>query len=375
MKFKVASKALYSTLAGVSKVINAKNTITILDNFLWKISEGELVITASDTENTLTSAVALKEFEGEEGTVCLNARRIVDIAKELPDVDVEFNINMQNYAVNISFPGGSFDMVGMEGEHYPRTIEEISEMDMWEMICPASQIIAGIEHTLFAVGNNDLQPQLMGILWDITPDAITFVASNSCKLVRYIDRTSAPGITASCIMPVKPAVVLKSLLDKEQTVNVKLSQHSAVFTTDTLTLNCRFIRGTYPAYNRIIRENPFQVTIDRGALMTAVRRVSVCSDPSHGLIKFHFTPTRVEMEADNLNMNTYAHEEVPCDFTGTDLVIGFSGAYMLEILGCLPTENVIIKLADPSRPGLFTPEENEENTDLLMLLMVMRVSD
>ena len=84
-----------------------------------------------------------------------------------------------------------------------RTIEEISEMDMWEMICPASQIIAGIEHTLFAVGNNDLQPQLMGILWDITPDAITFVASNSCKLVRYIDRTSAPGITASCIMPVK----------------------------------------------------------------------------------------------------------------------------------------------------------------------------
>ena len=61
--------------------------------------------------------------------------------------------------------------------------------------------------------------------------------------------------------------------------------------------------------------------------------------------------------------------------TGSDLVIGFSGAYLLEILSSLPTENVIIKLADPSRPGLFTPEENEENTDLIMLLMVMRVTE
>lgn len=375
MKFKVASKALYSTLSGVSKVINTKNTISILDNFLWEIADGMLTITASDAENTLTSQVAVKDFEGEEGSVCVNARRIVDIAKELPDVDVEFAIDMSTYAMNITFPGGNFDMVGLEGNHYPRTIEETNPEETWEMTCPGSQIISGIEHTLFAVGTNDQLPQLMGILWDITPDGITFVASNSCKLVRYINRTSAPGITASCIMPVKPAVILKTLLGKDDEVKVELSQRSAVFRTENLTLNCRFIRGNYPAYNRIIRENPFQVTIDRGAMMTAVRRVAVCSDPSHGLIKFQFTPTRVELEADNLTMNTSAHEEVPCDFTGSDLVIGFSGAYLLEILSSLPTENVIIKLADPSRPGLFTPEENEENTDLIMLLMVMRVTE
>ena len=158
-------------------------------------------------------------------------------------------------------------------------------------------------------------------------------------------------------------------------MNVTLSPRSAVFRTENLTLNCRFIRGNFPDYNRVIPNNPYQVTVDRGAIMTAVRRVSVCSDPSHGLIKFRFNPDHVEMKVDDLNMNTFAHEEVPCDFTGNQMVIGFSAGYLLEIFGILPTENVIIKLADPSRPGVFQPEENEENTDLLIVLMVMSVQD
>ncbi len=375
MKFKIASKALYSTLSGVSKVINTKNTISILDNFLWEVTENKLVITASDAENTLTAQVAVKDVQGNHGSVCVNARRIVDMAKELPDVDVEISINPDNGAMTIAFPGGSFDLVALQGNQYPRTIEETDPDETSQMTCPAGQIISGVEHTLFAVSTDELHPQMMGILWDIKEDGITFVATDSRKLVRYVNKTSAPGIVASCILPVKPAVILKSLLGKEDEVNVTLSPRSAVFRTENLTLNCRFIRGNFPDYNRVIPNNPYQVTVDRGAIMTAVRRVSVCSDPSHGLIKFRFNPDHVEMKVDDLNMNTFAHEEVPCDFTGNQMVIGFSAGYLLEIFGILPTENVIIKLADPSRPGVFQPEENEENTDLLIVLMVMSVQD
>ena len=375
MNFKIASKALYSTLSGVSKVINPKNTISILDNFLWEIDEDKLVITASDAENTLTAQVPVKNVEGGSGSVCVNARRVVDMAKELPDVDVEISINMETGAMSILFPGGSFDLVALQGSQYPRTIEETDPEETCTMTCPASQIIAGIEHTLFAGGTDDRIPQMTGILWDINEDGITFVATESRKLVKYINRTSAPGIKASCIMPVKPAVILKSLLGKEDVVNVTLSPKSAVLRTETLTLHCRFIRGKFPDYNRVIPNNPYQVTVDRGAIMTAVRRVSVCSDPSHGLIKFRFHPNNVEMKVDDLNMNTFAHEEVACDFTGDQMVIGFGAGYLLEIFGILPTENVIIKLADPSRPGVFQPEENEENTDLLIVLMVMNIQD
>ena len=154
MKFKIASKALYSTLSGVSKVINTKNTISILDNFLWEVTENKLVITASDAENTLTAQVAVKDVQGNHGSVCVNARRIVDMAKELPDVDVEISINPDNGAMTIAFPGGSFDLVALQGNQYPRTIEETDPDETSQMTCPAGQIISGVEHTLFAVSTD-----------------------------------------------------------------------------------------------------------------------------------------------------------------------------------------------------------------------------
>ena len=217
---------------------------------------------------------------------------------------------------------------------------------------------------------------MMGILWHIEEDGITFVATDTRKLVRYINRTSAPGISASCILPVKPSVILKALVGKDDKVNVMITPKSATFETERITLNCRFIKGNFPDYNRVIpKNNPYVATVDRSALLTAVRRVAVCADPSHGLIKFRFTPTKVEMRVDDANLSTFAHEEVACDFTGNSMVIGFSAPYLIEIFNTLPTDNILLQLADPSRPGVFLPEENAENTDMVMILMPMTVQD
>jgi DNA polymerase-3 subunit beta len=335
-----------------------------------------LTITASDTENTLTAQLALAHAEG-EGEFCLNARRISDIAKELPDVDVEFDINPDNYMVKITFPGGSFDMMAMEGQQYPRTIEEEEEAaETLKTTVPASQVLNGVENTIFAVGTDELRPQMMGILWDMKEDGITFVSTDTRKLVRYIDRTSAPGITASFILPLKPAVILKTLLDKEENVEMTVSPRSAVFKSGNITLTSRFIKGNFPDYNRVIpQSNPYVVTVDRASILTAVRRVAVCTDPSHGLVKFRFTPDRVEMKVDDPNNSAFAHEDVPCDFTGDNMVIGFSASFLLEIFSTIETQNLIIRLADPSRPGRFEPEENEENTELVIILMPMAVRD
>lgn len=373
MKFKIASKALYSTLSGVSKVINSKNTLSILDNFHWKVESDKLTITASDSENTLTAVLPITASEG-EGDFCVNARRISDIAKELPDVDVEFSINPSNGAMKIKFPGGVFDMMTLEGSQYPRTVEDAEET--MSFTCQGSQIINGIENTLFAVGSDELRPQMMGILWDIKPDGITFVSTDTRKLVRYIDNTSAPEIAASFILPLKPAVILKSLLDKDETVSVQISPRSAVFKTENLTLNNRFIKGNFPDYNRVIpTQNPYVVTVDRDTIITAVRRVAVCTDPGHGLIKFRFKPDMLEMKVDDPNVGTFAQQEVPCDFTGNEMVIGFSAMFLMEIFSTIDTQNVIIKLADPSRPGLFEPEDNPEKTSLVIILMPMAVTD
>lgn len=383
MKFTASSRALYSTLSGVSKTINSKNTLTVLDNFLLEVdAEKELLtVTASDTENTLVARLAIGQAD-ESGRFLANAKRLCDIGKELPAVDVEISVDLDSLAMQIDFPGGKFDLVALDANQYPVSSDPLSEISAAdgdvpaELLLPSSMLMSGIENTIFAVATDQIRPQLMGILWDVKPDGIIFVATDTRKLVKYENKSAAPGIERRLILPLKPAVLLKQLLAKEEDVKVVLTDKSATFTTEKLTLSCRLIKGNFPPYERVIpADNPYVATFDRESILTAVRRVSVCADPAHGLMKLRFTHGLLEIKVDDTSHSTFAVEKVPCDYTGRDIVIGFSAGYLIEIFNTLPTENILMKLADPSRPGVFVPEENAENTDLVIILMPMTVQD
>ena len=374
MKFNVPSKTLYNYVSSVSKVINSKNALAILNNFLFTLDENTLTITASDLENRLTARVPVTEAEG-CGCFCIDARRLVDLLKEMPDQGITFNINDNNLAVEITYPSGNYNLIALNGNEYPSNNND-GEDEKLEFTCPTEQLIKGIDNTLFAVGNDDLRPQMMGILWDIKPDAITFVATDTRKLVKYRNEMSAPGVEGSCIIPIKPATVIKNVFAKEQEVKVTIEPKSATFESPSFTFNCRFIKGTFPDYNRVIpTNNPYTLTIDRHSFLNAVRRVGVFVDPGHGLVKFKLTPDKLIMKAQDNNYLTSAWESVPCDFTGSEMVIGFSAPYLIEIFGTLSTSDIVIKLSDPSRPGVFLPSENDSDSELLMLLMPMTVSE
>ncbi len=374
MKFNVPSKTLYSYVSAVSKVINSKNAMTILNDFLFELEDNTLTISASDLENTLTAKLTVEEPEG-EGRFCVDAHRLVDLLKELPDLGITFEID-DNLAITITYPGGKFDFMGVRGEEYPTTIEASLPENMLSFDCPTAQILSGIDNTLFAVGTDAVRPQMMGILWDIKPDAITFVSTDTRKLVKYRNWLSQPGVEGSFILPVKPANVIKNVFAKEENIHLDLDPKSATFSSPTFTFNCRFIKGNFPDYNRVIpTNNPYALTIDRQKFLNAVRRVGVFVDPGHGLVKFKLSSTNLVMKAQDNNFCTSAVETLPCDFTGNEMIIGFSAPYLIEIFNTLSTEEIVIKLSDPSRPGVFLPSENKENSELLMLLMPMTVQD
>lgn len=375
MKFNVSSKTLYSYVSAVSKVINSKNALTILNNFLFELSDNTLTITASDLENTLVAHLEVMDAEG-EGKFCVDARRMVDLLKEMPDQGISFDINDDNLAVEIVYPSGNYSFIAINGNEYPSNESVDESTDIIEFTCPTEQIIKGIDNTLFAVGNDDLRPQMMGILWDIKPDAITFVATDTRKLVKYRNAMSAPGVEGSCILPIKPATVIKNVFAKEDEVKVTLEPKSATFESPSYKFNCRFIKGSFPDYNRVIPvKNPYVITVDRQSFLNAVRRVGIFVDQGHGLVKFKIEKDQLTMKATDNNFCTSAREVVPCDFTGTEMIIGFSAPYLIEIFNTISTTDILIKLSDPSRPGVFVPSENSENSELLMLLMPMTVSD
>lgn len=375
MRFNVSSKELYSAASAVSKVINSKNAMTVLNNFLFVLDGNQLTISASDLENTLAARVEVSDADG-DGSFCVDARRVVDLLKELPDMGITFVINDDTLAIEILYPGGTFNFVGINGNEYPRSREENPDELRAEFDIPAEMVLKGIDNTSFAVGSDDLRPQMMGILWDIKNDGITFVATDTRKLVKYTNTMAAPGCECSFILPMKPATILKNIVAKEEMVHALIEPKSATITAGRYTFNCRFIKGNFPDYNRVIPvNNPYVLTVDRLALLNAVKRVGVFVDPGHGLVKFKLTPDQIIMKAQDNNFCTSAREAMPCDFTGNEMVIGFSAPYLIEIISTLSTDQMLIKLSDPSRPGVFVPQEDAKDSELLMLLMPMTVQE
>ena len=238
------------------------------------------------------------------------------------------------------------------------------------------QLITGLDNTMFAVSTDEYRMIMQGVYLDIKPDSVTFVATDTRKLVRYIDRRTAPGVTGSCIIPVKPATIIKNVFAKDESLNITMTSRSATVESDNFTFQCTFLNGNYPDYNRVIpRNNSLVLTVDRVALLNAVRRVGIFVELDGGLEKFRITPECILLKSNDPNLCTSAREQVPCSFTGQELTIGFSANFLVEILNTLRGNDVIVNLGDAGRPGMFRPGEEPDNTELVMLLMPMTVGE
>ncbi|MDE6080214.1 MAG: DNA polymerase III subunit beta [Duncaniella sp.] len=375
MRFTVPSKKIYSFASAVSKVINAKNNLTILNNFLFSIEGETLVITASDGENTLRGRVEILDVQG-EGEFCIDARRLVELLREMPEQELRFSIDDSNFAIEITHPYGSYKFMGFDGNEFPHPTQNVHEAAKTFEV-PAEALLRGLEYTAFAVGSDEVHPQMMGVYWDIKPDKIVFVATDSHKLVKFEDSSINPGFEGAFILPSKSTNVLRQVFNKEEMATVTINPEMGVtFSTASFLFDSRVIKGRFPPYDRVIRnDNPYALTLDRRLFITALRRVSHFVDEGHGLVKFRIDTDKLVLRASDNAYNSSGEETLSASFTGNNLVMGFSSAYLYELASVLWTEEIVFKLADPSRPAVIVPSENKPETELTMLLMPMSVTD
>ena len=375
MKFTVPSKTLHSFASAVSKVINAKNAITILNNFLFSIKGNTLTITACDGENTLCARILIMDIEG-EGDFCIDARRLVELLRVMPEQELHFDVDDKTLAVEMTHPNGTYKFMGLPGKEYP-AIKRPAQENALSFKAPGSALLRGLEYTSFAAGTDMLRPQMTGVYWDIKPDRLIFVATDTHKLVKFEDGSIQSGITGSFILPNKSTNVFRSVFNKEEEVSVTLDPERGItFETETFTFDSRLVKGRFPDYTRVIPENnPYTLTVNRHEFTTAVRRVSLFVDEGHGLIKFRVTPEKLTIKASDNEYNTSGFETLVADFNGSEMIIGFSSSYLTELASVLWTDDIIFRLADPSRPAVIVPTEDRAETKPTMLLMPMNVQE
>ena len=375
MQFTLSSGTLNSRLQNLARVINSKNTLNILDCFLFEVANNQLTVTASDNENVMQSTIALDSCSG-DGRFALPNKTIINAVKELPEQPLSFNVNENDYSIEITYQNGKYNFTGQAAEEYPiaQSIE-----DGASVITIESELLAeNISRSLFATSQDEIRPVMSGIYFDIKADGLTIVATDGHKLVRNrLLNAKVEDAAASFILPPKPAQLLKSVLSRsEDETVIRFTSRSAEVTFADGKLTCRLIEGRYPNYSSVIPAgNPNVLTIDRKSLMGALKRVLPFASESSQLVRFHLTAGNLEVSSEDIDFATSAKESIACDYNGTTMDIGFKGSTVYEILNNLNSEEVTIQLADPSRAGLIVPTTQPENQDILMLIMPMLLND
>lgn len=374
MRFTLSSAALSNTLNMLCKVIASKNSLPILDSFLFEVTNGTMKVTASDSDNIIRSTIALTEADS-DGEFCIPNHTILNALKDMPDQPLTFDIDLESYALHVSFQNGTYNFTAQSAEEYPRPQDISSGCTTIEL--PAETMIDNITRSLFATANDELRPVMNGVFFDVTADCLAIVASDGHKLVRNRNYNIKSEQPASVNFPKKPATLLKNILTKEDgDVTIQFSDKSAQITFGVTTINCRLLEGRYPNYNSVIpMDNPCEVTVDRRMLLSAIRRVLPFASESSQLIRLHIEGGRLDVSSEDLDFATSAKESLLCDYNGMKMDIGFKGTSLMEILNNLACDHIIMKLADPSRAGVIVPAEQPENEDVLMLLMPMLLNN
>lgn len=368
MKFVISSSVLSSRLMTIGRVIVQKNTIPILDCFCFDIQGTTLTITASDNDTTLTAKAELNECDSDV-RFAVNAKTLQDAIKEIPDQPLECYLNTESYELTVEYQNGQYKLMGQSAEEYPTPA--ISDETRLEFDLECQKLVPSITRCMIAAANDTLRPQLNTICFDIHSQEVSLVSSNGNQLA--LTKLAMPELNAegSYLLGTRPTSLLKGMLAKaEGNVHFSIGQRTAIVHTEEYSLTSRLVEGRFPNYRSVIpQDNPNIVTVNRLALVSALRRVLVFANAQAVLVKFRLGPNTMNISSQDIDFGKSAEENMLCDYMGTPMRIAFKGSVLLDLINNIEGDDITLKLSDPSRAGLIVPAKQKEGEEVLMLIM------
>lgn len=372
MRFIVSTSTLLKHLQAVSGALSNSAVLPILENFLFEIKDAILTISATDLQTSMTTSVAVESKEG--GKIAVPSKILLDTLKTLPEQPISFSVDDKTFAIEISAGDGKYRLSGENGEDFPRipVVDNASSVNL-----PASVLAEAINKTIFAVSNDELRPAMTGVYCQLSPQNVTFVATDAHKLVRYRRNDAKADTATSFILPKKALNLLKSSLPTEDmNVSVEYNSTSAFFKFANIHLICRLIDERYPDYEAVIpQNNPNKLTLDRSLFLNCLKRVVIFANKTTHQVRLKITGSELNISSEDIDFANEAHERIGCQFDGEDMEIGFNAKFLIEMLNNLSGEEITIEMSTPNRAGLLFPSLRDENEDILMLVMPVMLNN
>ena len=254
-------------------------------------------------------------------------------------------------------------------EDYPELMEFDSAQ---KVVVPSGVLAEALSNTLFATSNDSLRPVMTGVLFQFGEEETNFVSTDSHRLVVYKRTDIKNNEPKEFIMPKKPLSIFKNILSgSDDEVVIEFNENMAKFSFGEHTWICRLIDGKYPNYSAVVpKENPNVLTINRNLLLSSIRRASIFSSKSTNQVRFKLSGNILHLHAEDTEYANKAEMQIPCEYKGEDINIGFSSKFLTEMLAVLNSEDILIKMSQPNRPGIIEPVDGlDEDEHILMLSM------
>lgn len=372
MKFIVSSSYLLKQLSAINGVITTNPVVPILENFLFEISDGNLTVTASDLQTSMITELQVEAKE--EGSIAIPAKILLETLRNLPEQPVTFSIDSNTYSIEINSDNGRYKLAGENATDFPKipTVTDGYAVNM------SSDVLArAINNTIFATSNDELRPAMTGVFVKLDETNTTFVATDSHRLIRYRRVDVAADMGHSMIIPRKALTLLKATLPSELTnVNVEFNASNAFFNFNQVKMICRLIDERFPDYDNVIPlDNNNTVVVKKDELLSSLKRIAIYANKTTHQVRLKITGSELMVSAEDLDFSNEANERLSCEHDGEDLEIGFNARFLVEMLSNIDSDEITLKLSAPNRAGIITPNEKDDEEDILMLVMPVMLSN
>lgn len=366
MKFIVNSAYLLKQLSNINGVITTNPVVPILENFLFELEKGSLIVTASDLQTSMITELQVESKE--KGNIAVPAKILLETLKNLPEQPVTFSIDESTYSVEIISDNGRYKLSGENATDFPKVPTVANDFSA-EI---SSEVMArAVNNTIFATSNDELRPAMTGVYVNLGEKNTTFVATDGHRLVRYRrnDITSDNG--NAIIIPRKALNLLKATLPSENTpVSIDFNMSNAYFKFGNIKMICRLIDERYPDYENVIpNNNNIKMTIGRTDFLSALRRISIYANKTTHQVRLKITGSELQISAEDLDFSNEANERLSCEHDGEDIEIGFNAKFLIEMLNNSDTDQIRLMMSAPNKAGVILPVEKDKSEDILMLVM------
>jgi DNA polymerase-3 subunit beta len=374
MKLTSSIRQLQDAISKVAQAIPAKTIDARFENVHLSIESGSLILFATDGELSIT--VKSEVETSDTGNIGIKAKTLQDFLRSMYDTAVTFVIERQEISdhgtVHITTDKGKYKIpcqFESKQEKHEKSYDISLELE-------TAELLDLVQKTIFACSVDGMRPAMMGVLFELEGSIITAVSTDGHRLVRC-RKSSSIDITEKqkIVIPARVLSILQKLAQNESiTMSIDSDRRFVRFVIGNIVLDASLIIEPYPNYDAVIPvEHDKHLIIERSMIYDSVRRVGRFS--SIGDVKMVIEGQLLKVMAENTNEGEAAQEELPCNYTGEDITIGFNSRFIEAALAHLDDAEIRIELKSPTTAVIFKPHKEEEDDKLIILVMPVRINN